>query len=92
MKLLFLVMSAFDGVIIGGLVCYIFHLIFGNHCFASVMKILFGVLSCVGYFALSFCLIYGNSDVTIGAILPIKLIPFIVAVAFFAVSYMYKNK
>ncbi len=92
MDLFFLVLSVFDGLIIGGLVYYIAHHLLGNQHFALLMKILFGVSSCIVYLGLYFCFIYGKSDVSISGILLLKAVPFVVAVAFWLVNYMYKNK
>ena len=92
MDLLFLILSVFDGMVIGALVFRVIKLLLGDKPFAKLIKLLFGGASGIAYAVLCLQLGYGETEIGMGVFLFLLFAPIAVIALFGIISYMYKDK
>ena len=92
MDLLFLVLSIFDGMVVGAIAFLLIKFLLGDKPFARLIKLLLGVASGVAYAALCFNIVFGETDVILGSGLFWLLAPVAVVAILWVISYMYKDK
>lgn len=91
MDLLFLLLSIFDGIIVGTIIAAISKWLFGNSPFARLIRLLLCLGGGFAYAAMCLNFGYSDVDITMGTFLFVVFAPIVLVVIALIVAYMFNN-